>query len=127
MSGAFQPGTHTRGRGRAGEDQAVRWLERQGYRILDRNVVNRGGEIDVVARDGDTICFVEIKARGGAAYGAALAAVTPAKQRRLARAAALHLALHGLSGACRFDVLGLDWTADGWEYSLVRDAFSVQG
>lgn len=127
MAGAFQPGSHTRGRGRTGEEQAVRWLERQGYRILDRNVVNRGGEIDVVAREGDTLCFVEIKARGGAAYGPALGAVTPAKQRRLARAAALHLALHGLTGPCRFDVLGLDWTANGWEYSLVRDAFSVAG
>lgn len=127
MPADFHRQPHTRGKGRAGEDQAVRWLERQGYRILDRNVVNRGGEIDVVAREGDTLCFVEIKARGRADFGPALAAVTPAKRRRLARAASLHLALTGLSGECRFDVLGLEWTTSGWEYILVRDAFSVEG
>ncbi len=123
----FHGQPHTRGKGRAGEEAAVKWLERQGYRVLERNVVNRGGEIDVVAREGAILCFVEIKARGRQDFGPALAAVTPAKRRRLARAASLHLALSGLSGACRFDVLGLEWTAAGWEYTLVRDAFSVEG
>jgi putative endonuclease len=80
-----------------------------------------------VAREGDTLCFVEIKARGRTGFGPAMAAVTPAKRRRVARAAALHLALNALSGPCRFDVLGLDWTPSGWEYTLVRDAFSVEG
>lgn len=127
MPDAFPRAAHTRARGRAGEDAAVDWLERQGYQILDRNVTNGGGEIDVVARDRDTLCFVEIKARGRTDFGPALAAVGPAKRRRLARAAAMHLALHGLTGPCRFDVLGLDWTASGWEYTLVRDAFEVEG
>ena len=61
----FQDQPHNRGRGKIGEDDAVRWLEGQGYRVVERNVVNHGGEIDVVARDGDTVCFVEIKARAG--------------------------------------------------------------
>ena len=123
----FQRQPHTRGKGRAGEEQAVRWLQRQGYRILERNVVNRGGEIDVIAREGETLCFIEIKARSRTDFGSGLAAVTPAKQRRLARAAALHLALNGLNGACRFDVLALHWTPVGWEYTLVRNAFSFEG
>jgi putative endonuclease len=127
VTSGFHGQPHNRGRGREGEEAAVRWLERQGYVVVDRNVRNRGGEIDVIARDGDTLCFVEIKARGRTDYGPATAAVTPAKQRRLARAAALHLALHGFSGPCRFDVLGLDWTPAGWEYTLVRDAFFLGG
>ncbi len=89
----------THARGRAAEEAAVRWLETQGYVILERNVVNRGGEIDVIARG-------------------------PAKRRRLSRAAALHLATRGLHlTACRFDVLGLDWVDGAWRYTLVRDAF----
>jgi putative endonuclease len=115
----------THARGRAAEQAAVTWLEGQGYRILERNVVNPCGEIDLVARDrGGVLCFVEVKARASAAYGPAIAAVGPAKRRRLSRAAALHVATRGLYlAACRFDVLGLDWTGSEWRYTLVTDAF----
>lgn len=115
----------THARGRAAEEEAVRWLETQGYTILERNVVNRGGEIDLIARDGGgVLCFVEVKARASAVFGPAIAAVGPAKRRRLSRAAALHLATRGLHlTACRFDVLGLDWVDGAWRYTLVRDAF----
>ncbi|HLX10285.1 MAG TPA: YraN family protein [Thermoanaerobaculia bacterium] len=114
-----------RARGRAGEQAAVTWLEAQGYQVLERNVVNHAGEIDLIARDGGgVLCFIEVKARSGAAFGPAIAAVGPAKRRRLSRAAALHLAIRGLHlTPCRFDVLGLDWTGDTWRYTLVRDAF----
>jgi putative endonuclease len=103
----------------------VEWLAANGYRVLDRNVVNRAGEIDVVARDAaDVLCFIEVKARATDAFGLAVAAIGPAKRRRLSRAAALHLAIHGLHlTACRFDVLALDWTGNAWRYTLVRDAF----
>ncbi|HEY7215001.1 MAG TPA: YraN family protein, partial [Thermoanaerobaculia bacterium] len=63
MADHFQDQPHARARGKVGEDDAVRWLADQGYEILARNVVNHGGEIDVVAKDGATLCFVEIKAR----------------------------------------------------------------
>jgi putative endonuclease len=120
----FRQQPHTRARGRVGEDDAVRWLESQGYRVVERNVVNHGGEMDLVAREGETLCFVEIKARATGAYGPAVAAVDARKQRRISRAAALYLATHGLHNApCRFDVLGLDWAVDGWRYTLVRNAF----
>jgi putative endonuclease len=122
--GGFREQPHTRAQGRVGEDDAVRWLASQGYQILERNVVNHGGEIDVVAREGETLCFVEVKARDGKLYGDAIEAVGPGKQRRLSRAAALYVAnrsLHRL--ACRFDVLGLDWEAEGWRYTLIRNAF----
>ena len=103
----------------------MRWLEANGYLILERNVVNRAGEIDVIARDAKgVLCFVEVKARATATFGPALAAVGPTKRRRLCRAAALHIALRGLHlTPCRFDVLGLDKAGAGWRYTLVQDAF----
>lgn len=117
--------TSTHARGRAAEEAAAAWLATQGYQILERNVVNHAGEIDLVARDsGGVLCFIEVKARATATFGPAIAAVGPAKRRRLSRAAALHLALRGLHrNPCRFDVLGLDWTGTAWRYTLVRDAF----
>lgn len=119
----FESQPHTRGRGRVAEDQAVAWLERQGYRIEARNVVNAAGEIDIVAREGDTLCFVEVKARATDAYGPAILAVDGRKRRRLARAAALHLAILGIEVPCRFDVLGMDREGDAWAFTLLRNAF----
>jgi putative endonuclease len=124
LSDPFREQPHARGRGKAGEDDAVRWLEAQGYEIVARNVVNHGGEIDVVAREGGTLCFVEVKARAGDRHGLAVEAVGFSKQRRLSRAAALYLTARGWHGRpCRFDVLGLDRGDGGWRYTLVRNAF----
>jgi putative endonuclease len=122
---AFRDQPDNRARGRVGEDEAVRWLEAQGYEILARNVVNHGGEIDAIAREGETVCFVEIKARRGDRHGLAVEAVGFAKQRRISRAAALYLSSRGWHGrACRFDVLGLDLEpGGGWRYTLIRNAF----
>jgi putative endonuclease len=137
----FAEAGHTRGRGRVGEEAAVRWLEARGFRIVARNVVTKAGEIDLVVQEGDTLCFLEVKARGTADYGPAIAAVGPAKQRRLSRAAALYLVRHRWAGPCRFDVLGLDREDEGslpagargaesqggWRFTLVRDAFPYCG
>jgi putative endonuclease len=129
MPAEFELQPHARGRGKVGEEAAVRWLRGEGYLILDRNVVTHAGEIDLVARDGDTLVFLEVKARGNALYGPAIAAVGAAKQRRLSRAAALYMATRRLGGPCRFDVLGLDAVEGerGWRYTLVRDAFPYCG
>lgn len=129
MSGrSFREQSHARGRGKVGEDDAVAWLIAQGFTILDRNVVNEGGEIDAVAREGKTLCFLEIKARDGDLYGPAIAAVGPAKQRRISRAAALYLVRKKLHDVpCRFDVLGLDRDGEGWRFTLIRDAFAYAG
>lgn len=120
----FSEQPHARARGRVGEDDAVRWLAAHGFEIVERNVVNHGGEIDVVAKEGGTLCFIEIKARDGKLYGPAIAAVTPGKQRRLSRAASLYIALRGLHRLpARFDVLGLDREGDAWRYTFIRNAF----
>ena len=124
----FDDQPHNRGRGKIGEDDAVGWLVRQGYRVVERNVVNHAGEIDLVAYEEKTLCFVEIKARASGAFGPAIAAVDFRKQRRISRAAALYLAMKGPRDVpCRFDVLGLDKAGDGWRYTLVRDAFPFSG
>lgn len=120
---ARQP--HQHAKGGVAEEAAAAHLERCGYRVLARNVRTHAGEIDLVAAEGDTLCFVEVKARATDRYGPAIAAIGRAKQRRLARAAALYLVAHPWRGPCRFDALGLDATPAGWVYTLVRDAFAV--
>ncbi len=122
----FERAAHTRAQGAAAEDEAERWLRAAGYEIVERNLVTPVGEIDVVARDGDTLCFIEIKARAGPGCGRAVEAVHAEKQRRLTRAAALYLAEHGDDCPCRFDVLGLDREPQGWSATLVRNAFEAR-
>ena len=121
----FEREVHARGRGRLAEAEGVAWLERQGFSILARNVEYKAGEIDVVALDGETLCFVEIKARATAQFGEAVWAVTRRKQRQIAAAASLYLAENEYQGACRFDVLAMDGSRDGWRFTLVRDAFQL--
>ena len=117
---------HTHARGAAGEEAAEEFLRLSGYRIVARNVRTKVGEIDLVALDGETLCFIEIKARASAEYGRAIAAVGPQKQRRLAKAAMLFLAKNRSQRPCRFDVLGLDRGRDGaWSFSLVKNAFEA--
>ncbi|MBZ0269643.1 YraN family protein [bacterium] len=91
-------------RGRWAEEEAARHLTRQpGWRLLDHNVRLAGGEIDLVLQDGQQVVFVEVKARRA---GNAAEAVTADKRRRIARAAALWVARHGMPRAgCRFDVV----------------------
>jgi len=119
---------HNRAKGALAEDRAVGWLRRRGYRVLDRNVRNAGGELDLVAREGDTLCFVEIKARGTTVFGGAVAAVDRQKRGKLARAARAYLARHPWEGPCRFDVLAIDLApeSDQPRFTLIRNAFQVE-
>jgi putative endonuclease len=95
--------------GKSGEDLAVAELERRGYAILARRYRTRHGEIDVVARDGDTIVFIEVKTRTSAEFGTAAEAVTPYKQRRLVSMAGDYVTRQRLlDRPCRFDVIAVD-------------------
>lgn len=99
--------------GRRGEDAAARFLRRRGYRILERSSRPRSGEIDLVALDGKTIVFVEVKTRQTAEAGHPSEAVTPDKQRRLTRLAVTWLKQHGLlEQPARFDVVAVTWPDD---------------
>lgn len=92
-------------RGEPAESLAVAFLEREGLKILERNYRCRFGEIDVVAASGDTLVFVEVRARVSEAFGGAAGSITAAKRRRLVAAARHYLARHRADRECRFDVV----------------------
>src|SRR5881392_2170681 len=92
--------------GESGENLAVRALERDGYVIVARRYRARVGEIDIIARDGACLVFVEVKARHSAKFGGPAAAVTPRKRRKIIAIARHFLARQRVSAiACRFDVV----------------------
>ena len=99
-------------KGAAGEVLAARFLREKGYTILAANYRTRFGEIDIIARGGPYIAFVEVKARSETAIYAPREAVTAAKQRRLLRTAALYLRQHPTDLQPRFDVIEIV-TAEG--------------
>ena len=111
--------------GKWGEDLAVQHLEAAGYEVLARNWRCRDGELDVVARVGETLCFVEVKTRSSAAFGLPAEAVGPAKTARLRRLAGRWLTENrprGWSGL-RFDVIAVLRTADGPQVTHLQGVF----
>lgn len=114
--------------GESGENLAVRKLEADGYAIVARRYRTRFGEIDIIARDGETVIIVEVRRKSGEGYGAAAESVTPEKQRRVVRMAVDYLARHDLYDRCpvRFDVVAIDDQPDGTsQVTLIRDAFTA--
>jgi putative endonuclease len=94
--------------GRRAEELAAAFLKSKGFEVVERNFRAKVGEIDVIAKDGDEMVFVEVRARSGRGFGGAAASVDGAKRRRVIRAARVWLAARGWDGACRFDVVTLD-------------------
>ncbi|GAA4829128.1 YraN family protein [Saccharopolyspora rosea] len=93
-----------------GERLAARLLERHGLMVLDRNWSCPRGELDIVATDGDTVVFCEVKARSGVDYGGPLGAVSPDKISRVRSLARTWLSERGLVGCpVRFDVVSVLW------------------
>ena len=109
-------------KGKAFEDRAVAFLEEKGYTILDRNSHFHHLEMDVVAKDGDTLCFIEVKGRKEHSLVPGLYAVDRAKQKRLRNWATAYLCKQGFSltnTACRFDVISIE----GEKIQLIQNAF----
>ena len=116
---------HRQSLGKLGENLACTALTQRGYAIISTRYRTKVGEIDIVARDGDTLVFVEVKARAGDEFGGAAAAVTAWKQRKVALMAMDYLARHRLDDQpCRFDVVTVD-IADGQppRIEVYRNAF----
>jgi putative endonuclease len=113
--------------GRQGEDLACDELRRRGYAILDRRFRTRCGELDIVARDGNVMVFVEVKARSGGNFGAPLESITSQKRQRLSRMAASYLFLKHLSNVpCRFDVVAVTPNASGsFTVDVLQHAFDL--
>lgn len=112
-------------RGAAAENSAVRLLKAAGLVIVARNVRCRFGEIDVIARDGETLVFVEVRLRADTRFGGGLASVDAHKQARLIRTAGWYLQAHPREAArpCRFDVILLAKLDTDPEW--IRDAFRL--
>ena len=112
--------------GQSGEDAAVAYLEKNHYRILARGFRFLHGEIDIIARQGETIVFIEVKTRSGAGFGSPEEAVTASKQKRIRRMAEGFLMKFriGPNVPCRFDVLSISVGKDDVpEIRHVKDAF----
>ena len=116
--------------GRSGEAAAARYLRRNSYHVLDTNYRTRYGEVDIIARRGDLVCFVEVKTRRGASFGEPFEAVDPRKQKQLRRMALSWLARRAGDpsfAACnfRFDVIAIAVDRKGGVLKLehIADAF----
>ncbi len=109
--------------GKAAEDAALAYLSRQGLVLVARNWRCKGGEIDLIMRDGPVLVFIEVRSRKNDRYGGAAASITATKQGRLLHAARLYLAGLGTPPRCRFDALLIE----GERLSWLRDAFGETG
>lgn len=110
--------------GKTGEDLACRELERRGYAIVARRHRCRGGELDIIARDGPTLVFVEVKARDSHAFGDAAEAVTWQKRQRIVRLASEYAMRHHLSDSpCRFDVVSVEFDDGRPVIEVYQNAF----
>lgn len=108
--------------GRAAEQLAARFLEAHGLVILERNFRCRAGEVDLIARHGGTLVFIEVRLRAGDTFGGAAASVDARKQAKVLRAARYYLANRS-EQPCRCDVVVLD-RLDANRIEWIRDAFS---
>ncbi len=116
--------------GMKGETYAAALLKRQGYTIIERNFTVRGGEIDIIAKDRDTLVFVEVKLRKTTAFGRPASYVDWRKQEKLIYTAKCYLHQKNMDVPCRFDVVELIGETGAFgrlkvsEANIVKNAFS---
>jgi len=109
-----------------GEQKAIEYLQQQGMTVLARNFRARHGEIDIVAQEGDYLCFIEVKTCRSSSFGDPEAWVTPRKQRRIISAARAYRLQHGLGDIdCRYDIITLRLHNGTLSINHLRDAFWV--
>lgn len=115
--------------GRRGEDAAVDFLKRKGYKVLERNYRNKLGEIDVIAKDSNTLCFIEVKTRTNFKFGYPQEAITTFKQRKINRVALSYLKQYNLLNiSARFDIISVVFdNQDKIDIEIIKDAFSSEG
>lgn len=115
---------NNKSKGDNGEDIAVKYLIENGARIVARNFRCRLGEIDVIAEYENYLCFIEVKLRNNTAYGCAIEAVTPAKQKTIRMVAQVYLMQNcRYNSPCRFDVIGIDMTENKENITYIKNAF----
>jgi len=111
--------------GNEGERATADYLSERGYHILERNFRCRGGEVDLIALDGATLVFIEVKLRRSLARGAPIEAVTAVKQSRVRKAAQVYLAYSGrVFSRIRFDVVAIMKSGKNTDITHLKAAFA---
>ena len=119
-------GRHNQTLGARGESAAQQYLRQRGYRILLTNYRCRFGEVDLIARDGETLVFVEVKTRAQSQYGSPFEAVDARKQRTIQQVAAHYVQTRQVAAcAIRFDVVGVHWRDGRGHCELIQHAFEA--
>ena len=114
--------------GQWGEQAALHYLEGQGFKVLATNVRNKIGEIDIVAKEGDAFCFIEVRTKSTDQVGHPFESITQSKKRKIYKAALWYIQENGLyDEPIRFDVVAVIPDMDGGQPSieLLRDAFTI--
>jgi putative endonuclease len=112
--------------GKESESLAVRYLKKNGYKILEQNYRNKLGEIDIIAKEKGTLVFVEVKARRTHLFGNPKWAVTPKKQRKISMVALYYLkATKQIHVKARFDVIALSLAKDNPQIEIIKNAFEL--
>ncbi len=112
--------------GNKGEDIASAYLEKKGYRIIERNYKTNTGEIDIIARDKETVVFIEVKTRADYSFGYPYEAVHYRKRQKLKSLALMYMKKIGKEVPVRFDVLSIIQSCKGrFEIEHIKDAFEV--
>jgi putative endonuclease len=123
----MKPKTQRKELGKKGEDLALRFLKKNGYRIFERNYVCKMGEVDIIAKEKDTLAFIEVKTRTSTTFGPPQLAVNSAKQMQLSKVALYFLKEKGLEDVkARFDVVAILLGPRGEEIELIKDAFDLR-
>jgi putative endonuclease len=114
--------------GENNEYLAATYLKRQGYLIIEQNYRTRMGEIDIIAKDNETIAFVEVKSRSSAAFGSPKHAVTLQKKRKISKVALQYLkSTHQSHVRARFDVVAIFSNSGQDTIELIKNAFELTG
>lgn len=114
--------------GKNNESLAAVYLKRRGYCILEQNYRTRLGEIDIIAKDSETIAFIEVKSRSSVAFGSPKYAVTLQKQRKISKVALQYLkSTHQSHVRARFDVVAIFSDSGHETIELIKNAFELAG
>ncbi|HQQ63519.1 MAG TPA: YraN family protein [Pseudomonadales bacterium] len=121
------PRQASRAHGQAVEQVACRYLQQQGLVLVDSNFNSRGGELDLVMTDKDTLVFVEVRFRKSDRFGSPLESITASKRQKLLRTAQLYLLAHRQwqNRPCRFDVIAARPGESGLQFEWIQNAFGA--
>lgn len=114
-----------------GEEYAAKYLDKHGYRIVNRNYRCKNCEIDIIAYDGDCLCFIEVKTRNRQDYGLACEAVNYRKQQKIIRGALFYITVNNISAPVRFDVVEVYLNSShllaSKRINIIKNAFDASG